>query len=96
MEKNLEDYQIFIWGSTVDNRTDRPPIDLDIIIEYYSSPIDSKKTDHIESRLMEEINISEFNYLDPTIIHKNQLESLVYKSRVSKIYNIDKDSWIYF
>lgn len=87
------DYQILIWGSTVQDK-DREPIDLDIIIEYTGSTIDPDKEKSIESIIKDDVYTKEFSYVDPIVKHRFETSQIISNSRVSEVYSVTQEAWI--
>lgn len=94
-DRDTSDFQILVWGSVVDDR-DREPVDLDMIIEYNGERLSENKKDSIEGLLKDSIKISNFNYIDPTVMHFEKIPNLISRSRTSKVYNFDKECWSSF
>lgn len=91
----IPEYRVLIWGSVVDDR-DRDPVDLDLIFEYYTTPIKDDKEDSIESWLQRSVHVSEFSYVDPLVTHHLKTPDIIAQSRTSQVFSIDDDSWLGF
>ena len=89
----VPDYRILLWGSVIKPRSKKPK-DLDIIIEYRGSKIDSDKTKSIEGWLHDKIYITDFSYIDPLVTHYDYTSDIISKSRVSQLYSVDESGWV--
>jgi hypothetical protein len=94
VEEYERQYSTHIWGSTIEDR--RSPVDLDLIFEYKTEPIGSDREESIEGWIKNSVYVSEFSYVDPMVVHYRELSSIISRSRVSSVYNVETDSWIEF
>lgn len=87
----VREYRILIWGSTIE--TDKDPDDLDIIIEYTGDPIEPEQEQSIEGWLQNAAQID--STLDPVVAHYLETPTIISNSRVSKVYSVDEEGWLY-
>lgn len=87
------EYRILLWGSTIEPHKD--PNDLDIIIEYTGGPIKPEKENSIERQLRNSTRLQNGTKLDPVVAHYLETPTIISNSRVSKVYSVDEEGWLY-
>lgn len=92
--EEIEEYEILVWGSTVDE--DKEATDLDVIFGYRGTSIEDEMEESIEGWIQDTVHTPRFTSIDPLVTQYENISSIVSRSRTSRLYRLSDDTWIEF
>lgn len=92
--EEIEEYEILVWGSTVDG--DKKATDLDVIFGYKRTSIGGEMEESIEGWIKNAVHTPRFESIDPLVTEYKNISSIVSVSRTSRLYTLSDNTWTEF